>query len=91
MTGRFGGTGPEGRESRDGMNENKDILVIRYLPKVGAGSVEVLRRTADGNETLLHVHQYSGVENWVPEVRPVLTAAIEGGTTGVVVDIGEVD
>ena len=70
------------------------ILIIRYLPGKQSGRVDVMRRLPGGQEGQeVHVfgHRYMGVENWVPEVRPVLVEALAKGDRGVVVDLGEVD
>lgn len=67
------------------------IILIRYLPGKDSGRVDVLRREAAGEEVHVFGHRYMGVENWVPEVRPVLAEALARGDKGVVVDLGEVD
>jgi anti-anti-sigma factor len=73
------------------MADKSGILIIRYLPGKGSGRVDVVRRVTEGPEVHVFGHRYMGVENWVPEVRPVLSKALAEGDTGVVVDLGAVD
>lgn len=67
------------------------VLIIRYLPGKQSGRVDVVRHVPEGQEVHVFGHRYMGVENWVPEVRPVLVEAMAKGDCGVVVDLGEVD